>query len=599
MCKSERIPKPTYKITGLFTEEETSRHNQEEEEPPLTLNEAACRYYHPDYARHSAYAADLNFSEYAYLAQSEELLEAAVNKAQDDPKTLSKARSHSDWPKWQEAMDREIATLEEAGTWTTVPRPANKNIVGSKWVFHIKHKANGTIEKYKARLVARGFMQKFGVDYFDTFSPVVRLASFHTILAIAACNDWDIDTFDFNGAYLNSELSEDKDIYMQAPPGYNTQGESIKHLLKSLYGLKQAGHKWYDTLCHTLTDLGFHVNDTDPGVFSACNGKHITIIAIHIDDCMITGSSGDLISKYKWKLNDRYSLTNLGPIHWLLGIKITHNQESCTISLSQTTYINTILSCFSLSNAKPVATPIVPGADFRKSNAPSDNTEATHMKKTPYREAIGSLMYAAVTTCPDITFAISTLLQFLENPGKVHWEAIKRVFRYLASTKTHALTYGNERHDLVRFTDADGASQEHHHAISGFTFLINGAAVLWASRKQELITLSTTEAKYVTATHVAKECIWLCRLTEPLFGPASTPTTLYCDNQAALHLATEDNYHVRTKHIDIHYHFIHQTIADKTIDIKYCPTEEMTVDILTKPLPKFKVMLHSQTLRIR
>ena len=206
MRKLERVPKPTYKITGLFTEEETSGHDQEEEEPPLTPSKAAHRYYHPDYAGHSAYAADLNFSEYAYLAQSEELLEAAVNKAQDDPKTLSEARSRSDWPKWQEVMDHEIATLEEAGTWTTVPRPANKNIIGSKWVFHIKCKANGTIEKYKACLIARGFTQKFSVDYFDTFSPVMRLASFHTILTIAACNDWDIDTFDFNGTYLNGKL---------------------------------------------------------------------------------------------------------------------------------------------------------------------------------------------------------------------------------------------------------------------------------------------------------------------------------------------------------------------------------------------------------
>jgi len=221
------------------------------------------------------------------------------------------------------------------------------------------------------------------------------------------------------------------------------------------------------------------------------------------------------------------------------------------------------------------------------------------MKKIPYHEAIGSLIYAAIATCPDITFAISILSQFLENPGEVHWEAIKRVFHYLAGTKTHALTYRNECHDLIGFTDADGASQEHCHAISGFAFLINGATVSWALHKQELITLSTAKAEYVTTTHAAKECIWLCRLTEPLFSPASTPTTLYCNNQAALHLTTEDNYHTRTKHIDIRFHFICQTIADKTINIKYCPTNDMTADILMKLLPKFKVTLHSQTLRIR
>jgi hypothetical protein len=261
----------------------------------------------------------------AYIAESEMLLEAAINEEQDDPKTLKEARSRPDWPKWQEAMDREIATLEEAGTWITVPKPPNKNIVGSKWVFRIKRKSDGSIEKYKARLVARGFTQKFGIDYFDTFSPVARLASFRTILAIAARKDWDIDTFDFNGAYLNGQLNEDEDIYMQPPPGYDAQGETVKHLKKSLYGLKQAGRKWYDTLMRALLDLGFRVNNADPGVFSLHLNNDIIILAIHVDDCMITGSSGRLITEYKKKLHSRYSLTDLGRIHWLLGIKITRD----------------------------------------------------------------------------------------------------------------------------------------------------------------------------------------------------------------------------------------------------------------------------------
>jgi hypothetical protein len=220
------------------------------------------------------------------------------------------------------------------------------------------------------------------------------------------------------------------------------------------------------------------------------------------------------------------------------------------------------------------------------------------MKKTPYREAVGSLMYAAVATRPDITFAVSTLSQFLENPGEAHWEAVKRVFRYLAGTKNYSLTYGNERHDLIGYTDADGAAQEHRHAISGFAFLIDGAAVSWASKKQEIITLSTAEAEYVAATHAAKECIWLRRLITNFFGPPKSPTLLHCDNQAALHLAHDDNYHARTKHIDIRFHFIRQTVQDHSITMRYCPTEDMTADILTKAIPKFKVALHSQNLGI-
>lgn len=594
--RSTRTAIPSAKERAIQRGEATA--GEEYDTPPSA---AALRWMHPDTPHHydiGAYANDFISCDYAYLADSEFLFEASTSEIQDDPKSLKQAQSRPDWSDWKSAMNREITTLERAGTWTTVPRPTNKNIVGSKWVFRIKRKADGTIEKYKARLVAQGFTQKFGVDYFDTFSPVAKLSSFRIILAIAARNDWDADTFDFNGAYLNGELDEDEDIYMKPPPGYDSEGEQVKHLHKSLYGLKQAGRKWYDTLCRALTDLGFAINDADPGVFFARNDLHVTILAIHVDDCLITGSSADLISDYKRKLNDRYSLTDLGPVHWLLGIKITRDREARTISLSQTTYVDTILSRFSLSDAKPLASPISPGIILSKTDAPSDATEMAQMKKIPYREAVGSLMYAAVATRPDITFAISTLSQFLENPGLIHWEAVKRVLRYLSGSKTFALTYGNERHDLLGYTDADGASQDHRHAISGFAFLIDGAAVSWASRKQELVTLSTAEAEYVATTHAAKECIWLRRLTSQLFDPITTSTTLYCDNQAAIHLATDDNYHARTKHIDIRFHFIRQTITDGAINIVYCPTQDMTADILTKALPKHKVAIHSQNLGI-
>ena len=178
-------------------------------------------------------------------------------------------------------------------------------------------------------------------------------------------------------------------------------------------------------MSRALTDLGFQVNNTDPRVFTFHDNANITILAIHVDNCLITGSSTELISSYKSKLNEHYSLTNLGPVHWLLGIKIMCSRQARTISLSQTSYINTILSRFSLSDAKPVTTPITPGTVLSKADSPIDDTEMVHMSKTPYREAIGSLMYAAVTTRPDIAFVVLALSQFLENPGEVHWEAAK------------------------------------------------------------------------------------------------------------------------------------------------------------------------------
>jgi len=331
-------------------------------------------------------------------------------------------------------------------------------------------------------------------------------------------------------------------------------------------------------------------------VFYTCIKEHVLILTIHVDDCAFTGSSPTLIAEYKHKLNACYSLTDLGPIHWLLGIKITRNRSARTISLSQTSYIDSIISRFKLNDAKPYGTPMVPGAVYSSKDSPSDATEAAKMQKTPYREAVGSLMYAAVATRPDISHAVSALSRFLDNPGSTHWEAVKRVFRYLAGTRNHTLTYGGERHDLIGYTDADGAMEEHRHAVSGYAFLIDGGAVSWYSRKQELVTLSTAEAEYVAATHAAKEAIWLRRLILELFPLPTSPTILFCDNQAAIKLASDDNYHARTKHIDIRYHFIRQVVADGTVSLVYCPTDDMAADFLTKSLPKWKVSMHACTL---
>ena len=525
----------------------------------------------------------------------------ALEDANGDPKTVREARSRPDWLLWKEAMDREMATLDEAKTWHTIPRPHGKNIVGSKWVFRVKRKADGSIDKYKARLVAKGFTQIQGIDYFDTYSPVAKFASLRTILALAARHDWEVESFDFNGAYLNGTLDDNEEIFMQEPPGYETaqDGGAVKRLQKSLYGLKQAGRKWYDALCRILTDLEFRASKADPGVFIAHISKHILILAVHVDDCALTGSSSELINAYKQKLNERYALTDLGPIHWLLGIKIKRDRAARTISLSQKTYIESIISRFNLTDAKTVSTPMDPGVIYCKKDAPSSPAEAAHMKSVPYREAIGSLMYASVATRPDITFAVSTLSQFLDNPGEAHWDAVKRVFRYLAGTKEFALTFGTEHHDLVAYTDADGATQEHRKAISGSAFLIDGGTISWSSRKQEIVTLSTAEAEYVAATHAAKECIWLRRLLDELSPHIPTPTTLFCDNQAACKIATTDNFHARTKHIDIRYHFIRQTIEDGTLDIVYCPTDEMVADALTKALPRWKVKGFASALGLR
>jgi hypothetical protein len=198
-------------------------------------------------------------------------------------------------------------------------------------------------------------------------------------------------------------------------------------------------------------------------------------------------------------------------------------------------------------------------------------------------------MYASLGTRPDITFAVQTVSRFATNPGLIHWEAVKRIFRYLKGTRELWLSYGGVRKEMVGYADADGSMMEDRRAISGYAFIIHGGAVSWSTKKQEIVSLSTTESEYIAATYAAKEALWLRSLVFQLFGTPLTTTTLFSDNQSAIALAKEHQYHARTKHIDVRYHFIRWIVEEGKIHLIYCPTDEMVADTLTKALPSAKV----------
>ena len=461
-----------------------------------------------------------------------------------------------------------------------------RNVIDSKWVLRVKKNATGDIDKYEARLVARGLTQIYGVDYYDTFAPVAKLSSIHLLLAIATRNGWAADVSDFNSAYLNSKL--DEDVYLKQPPdhAFADRKAFVLKLEKALYGLKQGGWKWYETLCAALGKLGFTRAEA---VFYKRKGEHLIMLAVHIDDCLITGSSQHLLDKNKAKIGTAYKLTDLGPVSWLLSIKISRNLDAGTLSLSQHAYINALLTCFNFVDLKPVSTPMDPHQQLLKTQCPESPAEVVRMRHVPYKEAMGALMYAALETCLDIAFTVSTLAQFTHNPGQPHWDAVKRIFRYLLGTHTLSLVYGGEKRELEGSVDADGPMQEHHCAITGYVFLVDSGAVSWASKKQELVTLSMAESKYIATTHATKEAVCLRRLVSDVFRPLGDLTTLYNDNQDAIAFTKDGLYHARTKHIDVRYHFIRYSIDAGSIQLLYCPTNDMTADILTKALPSVKV----------
>ena len=519
-----------------------------------------------------------------------------------EPKSLAEAKRRPDWVEWERGIHEELKTLEEAGTWRLENPPADANIVGSKWVFRVKKDAAGRIVRHKARLVAQGFSQIEGVDYFDTYAPVAKLASFRTILAIAARLDLELHQVDIKGAYLNGELTGEEVIYMRQPPGFpypNSSGKVLR-LQKTIYGLKQSGRRWYQKLTEIFEKyLGLTQCSVDQAVFYRRNGKLIVVIAVHVDDCTIAASTKALVREVKSTLNKHVEVTDLGEVHWLLGIEVTRDREARTISLSQQAYIESIIHRFGFDELKPVSTPMEPYLKLSASQSSVTAQDFAAMRDIPYRESVGSLMYALLVTRPDITFAVGRLSKFLEKPGQAHWEASRCVFRYLKGTLDWKLTYGEREEPLTGWVDADGSQEEDRRAITGYAFLIDGGAVSWNSKQQELIVLSTTEGKYVATTHAAKEALWLRSLISEVFGDNLDSTTLFSDNQSAIALSKDHQYHARTKHIDIRYHFIRWVIENGSIRLIYCPTDDMLADTLTKSLPSVKAKHFASELGLR
>jgi hypothetical protein len=520
-----------------------------------------------------------------------------------DPRNLTEAKKRPEWPSWEKGIKEELDQLEELKTWELVERPKGVNVVGSKWVFRAKRNASGEVVRHKARLVAQGFSQVPGVDYFDTYAPVAKLASIRTVLALAAQEDYEIHQIDVKGAYLNGELTADEVIYMRQAPGYAKPGSEDQVLLlkKPLYGLKQSGRRWYHRLYHALKKL-FNLArcEVDHAVFYRRSGTNLIAIIAHVDDLTIVTSSVLLMREVKSKFSQEFEITDLGEIHWLLGIEILRDRSTRTISLSQKSYIDSVLKRYGLEDAKPLAIPMDPNTKLSNTQSPVTTREYAEMRDVPYREVVGSLMYAAIGTRPDISYTVGILSRFIENPGRAHWEAAKRVLRYLKGTRDLRMTYGGDNSEgLVGYADADGSMNEDRRAVSGYALIINGGAVSWSSKRQEIVVLSTTEAEYVAATHAAKEIKWIRTFIGEIFTTLIHPTTLYSDNQSAIALSKDHQYHARTKHIDIRFHFIRWVIEEGVLRLVYCPTDDMTADTLTKPLPSPKAKHFAHALGLR
>jgi histone deacetylase 1/2 len=321
-------------------------------------------------------------------------------------------------------MDVEFGALQKNKTWHLVPPQRGKNVIDCMWVFKVKRKADGTLDKYKARLVAKGYKQRYGIDYEDTFSPVVKAATIRIVLSIAVSRGWSLRQLDVQNAFLHGLLEEE--VYMRQPPGYEDKMNPhyVCKLDKALYGLKQAPRAWYSRLSQRLLELGFAPSKGDTSLFYFRKGKLVMFVLVYVDDIIVTSSSQEATNALLKNLERDFALKDLGDLHYFLGIEVKSSKGE--LLLSQGRYANEILERVNMLDCKPVTTPLSPSEKLSL----HDGQRLGPQDSTRYRSIVGALQYLTLTR-PDISFAVNKVCQFLHSPTTVHWAAVKRILRYL------------------------------------------------------------------------------------------------------------------------------------------------------------------------
>jgi len=442
-------------------------------------------------------------------------------------------------------------------------------------------------------VVAKGFNQRPGQDYFETFASTMRSATVRIVLALAAIEDMELRSVDISYAFTNSDI--DVEIYMQQPLGFRRGGKNLVcRLNKSLYGLKQSSRLWGETLWKVLLELGFKKTYSDASLYIYDRDDIKIIMPVFVDDITLASKSQDALDKFVIELGKHFKLRDLGETNLLLGVEVTRDRPNKKLYLSQRQYIVNKLEEFRMTDCKPVGTPMIPNSKLTSEQSPKTPEEKDEMEEIPYINAVGSLMYLATMTRPDIAYTVGVLARFNSNPGRAHWNAVKHLFRYLKGTIDLKLEYGPDPsigNDLfITFSDADhGGDKDCGKSTSGYMVKIGSGVVSWRSKLQSVVTRSTTEAEYIAASAAGTEIRWIQNMMKELGYTPPSPAKLYMDNQSSMSVAKNPEHHGRMKHLDLSFYWLKDQVEMKRIQPLYLPTEEMPADLLTKPLAKPQV----------
>ncbi|CAA7029694.1 unnamed protein product [Microthlaspi erraticum] len=500
-----------------------------------------------------------------------------TSKHSVSPLPLSYKQALSD-PNWNPAATEEFNALLKSKTWDLVPRPHGVNIIKSMWLFKHKFNADGAFARYKARLVANGKSQEAGVDFDETFSPVFKPATIRSVLHVSLARDWPIHQLDVQNAFLHGDLEET--IYMFQPPGFADPKapDHVCKLKRSLYGLKQAPRAWNSRFARFMTNIGFVASKSDASLFIYRKGDQQAYLLLYVDDIVLTASTKELLQHIIKLLKTEFPMTDMGRLHYFLGIKAEFKNGG--IFLSQSAYALDIIERAGMKNCKPCATPV----DLKSKLSANSGDRIDN--PTAYRSLAGALQYLTFTR-PDISYAVNQICLFMHDPREQHLQALKRILRYVQGTHTHGLhLQKGSINDITAYSDADWAGcPDTRRSSSGYCLYLGPNLVSWSSKRQPTVSRSSAEAEYKGVANAVAEACWLRNLLLELHCPITKASVIYCDNISAVYLSSNPVKHQRTKHIEIDIHFVREKVKIGQVKVFHVPSSLQFADIFTKGLP--------------
>ncbi|KAE9283969.1 hypothetical protein PR003_g26983 [Phytophthora rubi] len=501
-----------------------------------------------------------------------------------EPTSTDAALNAPDADKWVEALYNEFGELIRNNTWELVERPKGAKVLKSKWVFVRKRSARGEVVRHRARITIKGCQQKYGLDYWETYAPVVSAEAVKLVLLLALNYGLLVRHVDFVTAFLNGPI--DCEIYMEQPDFFDDGSGRVCRLLRSLYGLKQAPRIWYRMLDKYLRECGFQRSKMDAGIYFRWVKGSPVFLTVYVDDIVIAPSKKNT-ELVLGELEKKFKIKDLGEVSHLLSMEIKYVPGKM-LSISQRGYIDQLLDGFKMSKCKAVPTPQAKG-NFPLPGDPDKEPVCVNMDPdVDYQSIVGSLQYLVCCSRPDIANAVRTLGKFLNCYTKEHFVLAKRVLRYLQGTREFGLVWYKPESagmQLVAYADADlGNEKDDRRSITGFVLQLNGCTFAYKSKKQSIMTDDTCCAEFVAASECSNMVMWTLNLFKELKVRPTQPTVLYDDNQAAIQVIGQVSSSYKVKSVDLKFHKIRDFVERDVFLVEYCPSTDNIADIFTKPL---------------